>query len=178
MASIRVEGRRAPMRVPPQSDGRILVHVHMLSLKFGFKYDSIFLEEKIFDDSGELLYTIAVPPSTYGEEKMWVLRPSNYCAMEDLSAPHDFTSVVGSKSASMIQVVHDIQTFEPERIHLDDSEVESVVGDIPSMSKGQHSVPTVPLPQSPFGSNILSQKPPLTPLSKVNLSAVDCIRKL
>ena len=66
MASIRVEGRRAPMRVIPQSDGRILVNVHMLSLKFGFKYDSIFLEEEIFDDSGELLYRIAVPPSTDG----------------------------------------------------------------------------------------------------------------
>jgi len=131
MASIRVEGRRAPMRVIPQSDGRILVNVHMLSLKFGFKYDSIFLEEEIFDDSGELLYRIAVPPSTDGVEKMWVLRPSNYCAMGDLSAPYDFTSMVGSKSASVVHVVQDIETFEPELIHLDDSEVEYAVGNIP-----------------------------------------------
>jgi hypothetical protein len=41
-----------------------------------------------------------------------------------------------------------------------------------SMSKGQHSVLTVPLPESSFGSKMLSQKPPLTPLSKVNLSGV------
>jgi hypothetical protein len=45
MASIRAEGRRTPMKVPPQNDGRILVNVHMLSLEFGSKHDSIFLEK-------------------------------------------------------------------------------------------------------------------------------------
>lgn len=53
MSSIHVEGRRAPMRGPRQSDGQILVSVHMLFLKFGFKQDSIFLEDKPFDDSGK-----------------------------------------------------------------------------------------------------------------------------
>lgn len=51
MTSIHVKGCRTPMRVPSQSDARIFVSVHMLSLKFGFKQDSIFLEEEIFDDS-------------------------------------------------------------------------------------------------------------------------------
>jgi hypothetical protein len=125
-----------------------------------------------------LSYTIAVSPSTDGEEKMWMLRPSNYCAMGDLSTPLEFTSVVGSKFASMIHIVYYIQTLQRELIHLDDSKVEPAVGVIPSLSKGQHKVPTVPLPQSPSGSKMLYQKPPCTPLSKVNFSAVDCIRKL
>lgn len=51
MTSIHVKGCRTPMRVPSQSDARIFVSVHMLSLKFGFKQDSIFLEEEMFDDS-------------------------------------------------------------------------------------------------------------------------------
>lgn len=49
-----MEGQCAPIRSFPQNDFQILVSVHMLSLKFGFKQDFVIQEEYIFDDSEEL----------------------------------------------------------------------------------------------------------------------------
>lgn len=95
-----------------------------------------------------------------------------------MSALSILTSVVSSKSASVVRVVDDVQVFAPKRIHLDDLEVEFLLGDIPLMSRRHQSRPTLPVVGSSFASKTFSQKPPLTLLSKLNLSVVDCIRKL
>ena len=50
MALIHAEDRRDPMRVFPQSNGQIFVSVRMLSLKFSFRHNHVFMEKEIFDD--------------------------------------------------------------------------------------------------------------------------------
>lgn len=82
-----------------------------------------------------------------------------------------FTSIVSSKSTSVDNIVHDVQALEHELIHLNVVEVESVVGNMPSMSKGQHSHHAHLIAHSSSGSKMfvkgiishVSTKP--TPLS-------------
>lgn len=69
------------------------------------------MEEEILDDYKKLFYKTVVSPSTYGKEEMWVLHPSIYCVMEDMLGLLKFTSVVGSKFASVICNVHDNHTL-------------------------------------------------------------------
>lgn len=87
----------------------------------------------------------------------------------------ELLNVVSSKSALVVHIVDDVQALEPKLIQLDDLEVEYVLGDIPSMSRGQHSHHTLHVVQSSPVSKMFSKKPPLTRLSKLNLSAVDYI---
>lgn len=50
MALIHAEDRHDPMRVFPQSNGQIFVSFCMLSLKFSFRHDHVFMEKEVFDD--------------------------------------------------------------------------------------------------------------------------------
>lgn len=83
----------------------------MLFSKFGFQYDYVILEKENFDDYEELSYTIAFVTSTNSVEKMWVLRHSGYCALENLLTPYEFTSVISSNFALKVYIVHDIQAL-------------------------------------------------------------------
>lgn len=96
----------------------------------------ILLEDKIFDETKELSCTIIFPHSTDGEEKMWILRSTNYCAVGVIFAPLEFTNVVCSKFASMVCIVDNVEVLEPKLIHLDDSKIEFAIGVIPSMFSG------------------------------------------
>lgn len=66
-------------------------------------------------------------------------------ALGDLAVLFEFTNVVGSKFVLVICIVCNVQVFEPRLIRLDDSHVEFVVGDIPSMFRGQHSLHALPI---------------------------------
>ena len=57
MATIHIEEFPIPFGIPPRDDGRIEVIEEFLSLKFRFLAQSIYLEEKVFDELGTLLYT-------------------------------------------------------------------------------------------------------------------------
>ena len=50
-----------------------------------------------------------------------------------MSVPSEFTSVISLKYASVVHIVHNVQAFELKFIHLNDLEVESIVGDITFM---------------------------------------------
>lgn len=136
MAWILEEGFCTPIRVSPQSDGQIFISIHILSLKFGFKQDSISLKDEIFDESEELSCTIAIAHSTNKKEKIWMLRSSSYCEVGVMPTLLEFTSVVSSKFAFKIRIVDNIQGLEPELNHLDDSKIEFVACAIPSMYSG------------------------------------------
>lgn len=77
------------------------------------------MEEEIFYEPGKLYYPIAVIPFTYGEEKMWVLHPSEYCVLGATSALPKLTSIVSFKFASVVRIVDDVQTLEPELIYFE-----------------------------------------------------------
>ena len=123
MATIRAEGCRAPLRVAQLSDGRYVVGVDMLSLKFGFLKDSIYLEEEIFDDHGELSYTLTVEPGFEDDRKVWILSPASYRALgiESIGVPCRLPSVVGSNPGSEIPVLRDVKLENPDIIHIEDS---------------------------------------------------------
>lgn len=180
MATIRVEGGRAPLRVSPQFDGRIVVNARMLALKFDFKLDSIFLEEEVYDDSGALLYTDAVICSANLEGGVWVLKPTTYCLIgEHTGVIHRAQSqtatlgatVLSSKSDAAAPLSHVPEPSKSEFITLEDSDVESALGH----TKLRNGLgPSVRPPPGGFAS----QKPPLSPVPASTVSSIACIRKL
>lgn len=175
MATIRVDGGRVPLRVLPQSDGRILVSARMLCAKFGFSKDFIFLEEEVYEDNGESSYSIHMEPSK-GDDVAWILKSSQYCVQGvlNLSQPTVGTSV------SECEIVKEIPSSATKShvIKLDDNDTESALRNDMPASQDSLLPHTTSVLKSPFESNSLNRKPPLPPISTDPIRAVSCIQKL
>ena len=71
MASLRAHSFDTPFTMPLGDDGKVIVDEQLLSLKFGFKVGTMYIEQEIFDDCGEICETVLQLKSRVPDGSFW-----------------------------------------------------------------------------------------------------------
>jgi len=81
MALLRADLHSVPVTFPLGDDGLAIVTSTMLSLRFQFREEALYVEEEVFDsESRSLLHAICQLPSRNDEGMFWLFKPGKYRA--------------------------------------------------------------------------------------------------
>ena len=78
MASIRAQGWTVPFTLPLGDDGRVLVEEQLLSAKFNFRIGTIYVEEEVYSDGGDLQETVLQMKLRDDDGGVWSLSSGRY----------------------------------------------------------------------------------------------------
>jgi hypothetical protein len=192
MAYIRSFGHNVPLVLQIAEDGHARVYAHVLYAHFGFHLTSIYIEEEVMLESGEVDRSILQLRFRDNDGHHWVLPPRRYRAfgltaalmaasIDLLSQPSDMSSVQPS-------LLHSVKLEFPDGlVHLssDSSEDELPSASLPSPAVHtpktnskytEHSKSIFTLVGS-FGHSNLS-RPPFHPNTRECPNVMQCLRRL
>jgi len=78
MASIRADGHEVPLVLPLGEGGFAIVSSHLFHVRFRFVQSSIYVEEEVISDSGQLKESIHMPKLVADDDHVWHLLPGRY----------------------------------------------------------------------------------------------------
>lgn len=74
MASLCGSSRVTPFVMPLDSEGKVTLHEHFLSLKFNFIVGTMYVEEEIYNNKGEISQIVFQLKSRIDDGAIWILR--------------------------------------------------------------------------------------------------------
>jgi len=195
MATIRAPGSFVPFLLPLQDDGFVRVSEDLLSLRFNLQLRTMYLEQEMYSEDGEVYETILVQKTRTEDGSVWILGPGSFRVIGlSESQMQASTVILTNESGTSTVKIPTVATVKLEPnddsvLVLSDSEDDiCVVVDLSDISlspfKIKNSTPSQ-LPKSPFSPmcNILiyhmtpSQRPPLHPSpSSIGLSIVGALK--
>ena len=106
MATIRALHHSIPLMIPLGDDGLAKVAESFLSLRFRFHLDSIHVEEKVFDDNGDLSHTVLQMSFCIDDGRVWFLIPAKYKAIGVTELDMATTTVLLIPGVSLTSTTH------------------------------------------------------------------------
>ena len=188
MASLRANGRGVPFTMPVPGDGIVNVPEQLLSLKFHFRMGTMYVEEEIVDESGEVTETVFQMQTKVDDAVVWKLRSGTFRVFgisdSQISTSSAFVTPRASASTVQIPVLTQVKVESPVVQLLSDSEDDICpVIDLadtttnPFLGGGSlgstRSLPPRPFSRSP---SISSGRPPLSDSSEKVRSIIDLVR--
>jgi hypothetical protein len=180
MAILRADGERVPLTFRMDDSGLAYVTSQRLSIRFGFRADTIIVDEDIFDVvTSELTHTLGrISHRDENNNMFWTLHPGSYRVYgltESQMAASTEILTPRSSSTCTIQtpMPRDVKVkLEPglETPIVENSRVESVI----TLSSDDDVSPTKPPPQVIVGGDA----PKVFPLSQDIVSIVPLLKQL
>ena len=176
--------------MPLNDFGEVYMHEQILSLRFAFRIGSIYVERKIFDESGEICETIFQQNSRTVDGIVWNLTRGMYrvFGLTDAEVSASMVLMTPPNSTSTVQVP------TPPTIKLESSDLEvhvisdsndDVILDVqlgesfafPFRRRGSvNSTPSLPVPNLRRSPSILSSRPPIHPNARKTRSVLEALR--
>ena len=78
MASLRAGDCSIPFTLPLGTDGFVVVHENLLSPKFNFRLGTMYVEQELFQKTGELCETVLMQKSRVDSGSFWSLGAGLY----------------------------------------------------------------------------------------------------
>ena len=191
MASLRSHDGGIPFVMSVGPDNKVVVEERLLSLRFGFRAGTIYVEEEIFDDNGEILECVFQVKDSTPDGYVWTLSTGTFkvyglshAQMSEstvLLTPPPSTSTVQVPGLASVKI-------EPSdnSVHLlsdsdDDTHSEIKLGDTrsnPFQSRGSQDSgrPSRQGSRSSMSASLSTGRPPIHPASKKNRSIMFSIR--
>jgi hypothetical protein len=110
MAYIRASGHNVPLVLQIVEDGHARVYAHVLHARFGFHLTSIYIEEEIMSESGEVDRSILQLRFRDNDGHHWVLPPGRYRAF-------GLTAALMAASTDLLSQPSDMSSVQPPLLH-------------------------------------------------------------
>jgi len=174
-----VHGERVPLTFRMEDDGLAIVTAQRLSLRFGFREDTIIVDEDVFDVvTSELTHTLGrVSQRDENNNLFWTLHPGSYrvygLTESQMAASTEILTRSSSTCTIQTALPRDVKVkLEPglQTPIVENSRVKSVI----TLSSDEEVSPTKPPPQVIVGGNA----PKVYPLSQDIVSIVPLLKKL
>jgi hypothetical protein len=192
MAYIRASGHNVPLVLQIAEDGYARVNAHVLHASFGLHHSSIYIEEEVMLESGEIDRSILQFRYLDNDGHHWVLPPGRYRAFgltpTLMAASTDLLSQPSDMSSVQPPILHSVKLELPDGlVHLSSDSSE---GGFPSASL---PTPTAHTPVSDSKCNEHSKsvftpiessghsnfsRPPFHPNTRQCPSVMKCLRRL
>ena len=78
MASLRAGDCSVPFTLPLGADGFVVVQENLLSLKFNFRLGTMYVEQELFQETGQLCETVLMQKSIVDSGSFWSLGAGSY----------------------------------------------------------------------------------------------------
>ena len=106
MATIRALNHSIPLMIPLGDDGLAKVAWWFLSMRFKLNQDSIHVEEEVFNDNGNLSYTILQVSFRIDDGRVWFLLPGRYKVIGVTESQMATTIVLLTPGVSLTSTTH------------------------------------------------------------------------
>jgi hypothetical protein len=192
MAYIRASGHNVPLVLQIVEDGHARVNAHVLHARFGLHHSSIYIEEEVMSESGEIDRSILQFRYLDNDGHHWVLPPGRYRAFGLTATLMSASTVLLSQPSDMSSVqppiLHSVKLeFPDDLVHLSSDSSE---GGFPSASLqtptvhtpvsnskcSEHSKSVITPIESSGHSNF--SRPPFHPNTRQCPSVMHCLRRL
>jgi hypothetical protein len=110
MAYIRASGHNVPLVLQIERDGHAQVYAHVLHARFGFYLTSIYIEEEVMSESGEVDRSILQLRFRDNDGHHWVLPPRRYRAF-------GLTAALMAVSIDLLSQPSDMSSVQPPLLH-------------------------------------------------------------
>ena len=180
MAILRADGERVPLTFRMEESGLAYVTAQRLSIRFGFRADTIVVDEDIFDVvTSELIHTLGrISHRDENNNMFWTLHPGSYrvyglTESQMVASTEILTPRSSSTCTIQTPLPRDVKVkLEPglETPIVENSRVESVI----TLSSDDEVSPTKPPPQVIVGGDA----PKVSPLSQDTVSIVPLLKQL
>ncbi len=180
MASIRADGWVVPITLPVDETGKVVVQERFLSAKFKFCPTTMYIEQELHSESGELLETVLQQKSRDDEGGLWTLGVGTYKVF-GLTSSQLQGSTICLTPASVTSTVHltplvqvKIEKSDDTVVLLSDSDDEDIIPAVdlsdnspypyrctPSTAAGPSTAP----PTTKSIHSFFTGKPPRSPSS-------------
>ena len=180
MAILRADGERVPLTFRMEESGLAYVTAQRLSTRFGFRADTIVVDEDIFDVvTSELIHTLGrISHRDENNNMFWTLHPGSYRVYGLTESQMAASTEILTPRSSSTCTIHtplprEVKVkLEPglETPIVENSRVESVI----TLSSDDEVSPTKPPPQVIVGGDA----PEVSPLSQGAISIVPLLKQL
>ena len=180
LAVLYVHGVRVPLTFRMEKDGLAIVTAQRLSLRFGFREDTIIVDEDVFDVvTSELTHTLGrVSQRDENNNLFWSLHPGRYRVFgltdSQMAASTEILTPRNSSTCTIqTPLPRDVKVkLEPglETPIVENVRFQSVI----TLSSDEEVSPTKPPPQVIVGGNV----PKVYPLSQDTVSIVPLLKQL
>jgi hypothetical protein len=192
MAYIRALGHNVPLMMQIAEGGHAQVYANLLHARFSFHPTSIYIEEEVLSESGNIDRTILQVSFRDDEGQLWLLPPGRYKAFglnaTLMAASTDLVSQPSDMSSVQPPLLHSVKLEMPDNlVNLSSDSSEGALPNVPPPTPAAH----IPVSNSkcseystsvftPVGSSSHSNLswPPFHPNTCEYPSVMQCLRRL
>ena len=168
MASLRAGDCSVPFTLPLGADGFVVVQENLLSLKFNFRLGTMYVEQELFQETGQLCETVLMQKSIVDSGSFWSLGAGSYKVIGLSELEMDASTVLlTNESITATPQIHSLCKVKLEVddvVVLSESDEDNIqVVDIAGTSSYPFQAPcsfaSTPSVQAPHGNESSPYKP-------------------